>query len=127
MLTNWMPESGYSYFHFHCRPVTLSTMSALVRVSSISITAWKAGMPISTKSMKSRIAKGTSTQNHCSAPVGPLKPAGWAPTLLRWRIIEYSMMANTTTNSKVITTMNWLCIDRVSRPMGVTGLGKFQV
>jgi hypothetical protein len=69
VLTKLMPESGYSYFHFHCRPVTLSTMSALVRVSSISITAWKAGMPISTKSMKSRIAKGTSTQNHCSAPV----------------------------------------------------------
>jgi hypothetical protein len=43
------------------------------------------------------------------------------------RIIEYTMIANTTTNSTVMITMNWLCIDRVSRPMGVTGLGKFQV
>ena len=66
-----MPASGYSYCHFHCMPVTLSTMSARVWVSSMLITALTAGMPISTKSMKSRMAKGTSAQNHCSAPRGP--------------------------------------------------------
>jgi hypothetical protein len=41
--------------------------------------------------------------------------------------MEYTMIANTTTKSTVMITMNWLCMFSVSRAMGVTGLGKFQV
>ena len=54
-------------------PVTFKTMSALVLVSSISMMACTAGMPISTKSMKSRMAKGRSAQNHCRPPWGPVE------------------------------------------------------
>ena len=52
------------------------------------VIGWKAGMPISTKSMKSSMANGTITQNHCRAPVGPLNLAGSAPALLRCLSIE---------------------------------------
>ena len=38
--------------------------------------AWKAGIPISTKSMNSSIAKGTSVQNHWIWEVGPVNFAG---------------------------------------------------
>ena len=39
VLMNLIPDSGYCYCHFHCMPVTLSTISDFVLVSSMSITA----------------------------------------------------------------------------------------
>jgi hypothetical protein len=99
----------------------------LGRVSSMSITAWKAGMPISTKSMKSRMAKGTSAQNHCSAPVGPLNLAGCmadALAVLDHRIDhdrEHHHEQHGDDQHELV-----VDVQRVPGD-GVTGFGKFQV